>query len=291
MEALPLMVRVGALGRLHDALVPMEVQAATEEVGQALEVLAPAVLQEVKAAASPERAAMLAAPLGRLERHRVEVAAWQAAAAAHQLALADLAKGYPFAEALHRLLAASFGGPAAAWPEPLAVDASRSRCERLPALPRAPKGVAGRLVVRCTQEARRPQLPQGNEKTFEVEQALKTERIEGDLMLACGADVSSVRLSVQDVALETGARELGEEPSGAATSLRLKLDAALLDAGRACAQHHHQRQEEDCAALSSMDAVAAEARFAEHAWVSGAWAPCFKKWFAAQVGAELPALR
>jgi hypothetical protein len=291
MEALPAAMQAAALGRLFDGLSPLEATAALDQVLGSLEKVAPAVLAEARSAAGPERAATLAAPLGRLRSARAEVLHWQADAAAHQLAQAEAARARPLASALHRLVAAGFGGPAAAWPEPLAVDTSRSRCERLPKLPNVPRGLAARLAVRCTREARRPALPEGNEKTFEEERALKTERIEGDLSLACGGAVTHVRLSVQDVALETGAHELGEEPSGAATTLLLKVGAALAEAGQACARQHREAQETDCGSLTTLEPAQAEERFAEHALVSGGWAPCFRKWFVARVGVELPAVR
>ncbi|MBL9037895.1 MAG: hypothetical protein JNG84_05200, partial [Archangium sp.] len=127
---LPAAKRLVALARVVKVMEAIGVRDATLE--DSLRVACDGAWPEVDAAVGrgePTRAAQLATPCGGVGARKKAVDALRAAAVTAQLAEAQRAGARGHAAALHRVVAAMFGGPAAEWPTPSgAWDLSRLQC-------------------------------------------------------------------------------------------------------------------------------------------------------------------
>ncbi len=257
-------------------------------------------IEAAKTAGQLERAAVEAAPFLSLPGAREAVEALRAEAKTHQLELAARAGPRVWAAAFHRRVAMRFGGAAAGWPEGTAGqwDATRFQCARAPgALPPA-GGLQLRLVARCQRSKREPDAAapaDPNMKTFEGERDLEWENIDGTLFVSCAGRVLSYRLSLHDLAVDTGQNQsaLRDEPGvGAApqSALSLELQKLISRAQPECRAAREQQARNDCSMLNRGEPFELEARFSENAVALKEWPACFTQWLEERFGFAPPAL-
>lgn len=257
-----------------------------QEARLALETLRRSLWRDVDealAAGQPARAWLLAQPYEVLGTARASVDAVRAKAVAAHQAQARACGDRALCARLHRLVAASVGGPDE---PPLAAqpgrwERGRWACRRPPVtLPDAPKAMTVRLDATC----RRPKTdsPASDEyRTFELEKELTGHVLDGELRATCAGRMPSAHFRVLGFVDEEGAEDDG-------TAVRQEVERVLPRLVADCQRLHAEAAQRTCEQLATTASADLEQRFAESAVVTGTWASCFEAWFLHRYGVPPP---
>jgi hypothetical protein len=155
--------------------------------------------------------------------------------------------------------------------------------------------VSLRFIGRCTRETPPPKPPTPAAlKTFELEDTLQWERIEGEVVATCDGAVHRYPVSVRDVIVEDAAPSALEAEGGTTgpgQALKVRLDGIMREQLTRCRAVAEGALARRCGELQrGTDDFAAEQHFVGLALRLGAWPPCFASWFEATWGLPLPPL-
>lgn len=263
------------------SLLPSTPGPARTEARLMLETLRTQLWPQVEAALAakqPGHAAQLASLFRVLPAVSAQVEKLRQAAQAHHLARA---KGAPPSSAwLHLRLAAEFGGPEA--PELGGVgrwETARWSCKAAqPELPVLAAGLSAMLTVRCGAPGSQKRKDDSATRTFELENALRGQRVEGTLRVTCADRSVEFPLMIEDPGVEGfPERALVEE-----------LERTVATAAAGCSQIHERAVSRSCSALRQLSPDQIVARFVEHWRFLQRWAPCFEEWLLAHDGVSPP---
>lgn len=262
------------------SLLPPTPGPARTEARVMLETLRTQLWPQVEAAVAakqPGRAAQLASLFRVLPSVSAQVEKLRDAAQAHHLARA---KDAPKESAwLHRRLAEEFGGPEAPALEGVGRwESPRWRCKTPPpAMPALAAGLSARLTLRCEAAASQKKKDDSAMRTFELEDSLRGQRVEGSLRVTCAERSSEYPLTMVDPGVE-GFPE---------RALVEALERTVVTAAAGCAR---TQANVGCAELVSGSPDQVIARFVEQARFLHRWVPCFEAWLLSHEGVSPPSL-